>query len=195
MPPWVQRRLDLAIELARGAYIVTLSAGTVHRPPPLDKEGFPIFESAAAARYLIGAGVPAGRVLVERYSYDTIGNAYFSRLVHVDPQGWKRLLVITSDFHLPRTQRVFEWVFGLTPPASAYELHFRGVPDDGMDRDALKERRDKERRSIELLTQLSDRLTTMRDFHQWFFTKHDAYNAEAQAFGSGKVGGFALQSY
>ena len=195
LPRWVQRRLDLAIELSRGAYIVTLSAGTTHRAPPLDENGFPIFESAAGAKYLIGAGVPADRVLIEAHSYDTIGNAFFSRVVHVDPQGFRKLLVITSDFHLPRTQRVFEWVYGLTPQRVPYLLHFRGVPDDDMERSALIERRERERRSMDALTELTQRFTTMKDFHRWLFTEHKAYDSKGEAFGEGAVGGVALQSY
>jgi uncharacterized SAM-binding protein YcdF (DUF218 family) len=195
LPLWVLRRLELAVELARGAYIVTLSAGTTHRPPPINKRGFPIFEADAGAKYLIGAGVAADRILVERYSYDTIGNAYFSRVVHVDPQGFRRLMVITSEFHLPRTKSVFEWVYGLTPQAADYSLHFEGVPDDGVDRAALEERREKERQGMDALMDLIPRLTTMSDFHRWLFTEHRAYNAGSKGFGEGNLGGPALESY
>jgi hypothetical protein len=195
LPPWVLRRLDLAIELARGAYIVTSSAGTTHKPPPIDANGFPIFEWVAAVKYLIGAGVPADRILVDRYSYDTIGNAYFTRIVHADPMAFRRLMVITSDFHLPRARRVFEWVYGLTPRSSEYELHYRGVPDDDLDRSALEQRLEKERRSMDALATLTRRLTTVRDFHRWFFAEHNAYNAAGKAFGEGKVGDVELQSY
>jgi uncharacterized SAM-binding protein YcdF (DUF218 family) len=92
LPSWVRRRLDLAVQVRDASYIVTLSAGTTHRPPPVDTSGYPIFESVAAARYLIAAGVPPDRVLAEAHSYDTIGNAFFSRVVHVDPQGMRNLL-------------------------------------------------------------------------------------------------------
>jgi hypothetical protein len=194
LPLWVRRRLDLAIQLIGGASIVTLSAGTTHRPPPLDEAGFPIFESVTAARYLIDAGVPPDRVLVETHSYDTIGNAFFSRVIHIDPRGMRRLLVITSDFHLARTQTVFNWVYRLTP-ALPYELGFRSVPDDGMDQSVLTERQAKERKSLEELTALAQRLTTLPDFHRWLFTEHDAYNSGRNGLGGRKVAGDALQSY
>src|ERR1700682_5838027 len=115
LPSWVLRRLDRAVQLRRDAYIETLSAGTTHRPPPLDEGGFPIFESVAAARYLIGAGIPPEHILTETHSYDTVGNAFFSRVLHVDLRGFRRLLVITSDFHLARTQAAFNWIYGLEP--------------------------------------------------------------------------------
>ena len=35
---------------------------------------------------------------------DTIGNAYFLRATHTDPAGWRNLVVITNEFHMPRTR-------------------------------------------------------------------------------------------
>jgi len=100
LPSWTKRRLDLAIERhnAKG-YIIALSAGTVYKPPPLNGKGFPLFESVAAAEYLAARGINPKRILTEKCSYDTIGNAYFSRVIHTEPRGWSRLLVITSAFN------------------------------------------------------------------------------------------------
>jgi uncharacterized SAM-binding protein YcdF (DUF218 family) len=195
LPSWVRRRLDLAVQVREGSYIVTLSAGTTHRPPPLSAGGYPIFESIAAARYLIAAGVPPHRVLAETHSYDTIGNAFFSRVVHVDPLGMRSLLVITSDFHLPRTQFVFNWIYGLKPEELPYEIDFRGVADPEMDPSVLRERVEKERKSLQVLAPFTQRLTTMKDFHRWLFAEHDAYNATRKGFGDRKDLGEALESY
>ena len=49
LPPWVENRFDKALDIANGAFIISLSAGTPHKPPPLDSAGRPIFESAAGA--------------------------------------------------------------------------------------------------------------------------------------------------
>lgn len=195
LPPWVQRRLDLAVKLGEASYIVTLSGGTTHRPPPLDSSGFPIFESIAAAKYLINAGVPSDRILAETHSYDTIGNAFFSRVVHVDPRGMRRLLVITSDFHMSRTQLAFNWVYELTPRLSAYEIDFRAVADSEMEGSVLLGRHRKEQESLKVLEDLTKRITAMKDFHRWLFTEHDAYNAAARGFGANSVVGDTLQSY
>lgn len=195
LPAWVRRRLDLAAELFDGRYIITLSAGTVHRPPPLDPRGFPIFESVAGAQYLLRAGVPLDRILTETCSYDTIGNAYFARILHTDPLGLRRLLVITSDYHLPRTELAFTWVYRLTPLISPCELHFRGVADQDMDPSILKARREREQKSLESLNGLARRLTTIQDFHRWLFTEHTAYNSQAGAFRENSVAGDLLRSY
>ncbi len=176
LPSWVRRRLDRALELRGGEYLVTLSAGTPHRPPPLDDNKFPIFESAAGAKYLIEAGVPSNRVLMETSSRDTIGNAFFSRVIHVQPRAWRRVLVITSDFHLERVQAAFDWVYGLTPNPTECGLHYQGVSDPEMDPALLRARIRKEREGLDELARLTTRITTMQDFHRWLFTEHRAYS-------------------
>ncbi len=179
LPSWVRRRLDRALELRRDEYLVSLSAGTPHRPPPLDENRFPIFESAAGARYLIDAGVPSSRVLMEASSWDTIGNAFFSRVIHVQPRGWRRILVITSDFHLERVQAAFNWTYGLTPNPHECELHYEAVSDPEMDPALLRARVRKEREALDKLVRLTDGITTMQDLHGWLFTEHRAYSSPA----------------
>lgn len=195
LPTWVRRRLDLAAELSQGSYIITLSAGTVHRPPPLDDRGFPIFEAVAGAQYLVRAGVPPNRVLTETSSHDTIGNAYFSRMHHADPMQLRRILVITSDYHLPRTIVAFTWVYHLTPVATARQIHFRSVADEEIDASILKARQQRERKSLKALKDLTQRLTTLKDFHRWLFTEHTAYNSTANAFTETNLADDLLRSY
>ena len=106
--PWVQARLERAIALTPPpTYFLPLSAGTTHKAPPLDAEGFPIWESVAAGRYLMARGIASYRILPETISLDTIGNAYFARIQHLEPLQLRRLHVITSEFHLPRTIAIF----------------------------------------------------------------------------------------
>jgi hypothetical protein len=195
VPSWVQGRFDHAVRIQQGEYILALSAGTTHRPPPVDKYGFPIFESAAGAKYLMQAGIPAEQILTETHSYDTIGNAFFSRVLHVDPRGLRRLLIITSDFHLPRTEAAFRWVYGLRPRALSYELHFEGVSDLGMDPEVLRDREGRERKSLNETLALAPRMTHMADFHRWLFTKHNAYNAGGRDASGRDVQGATLESY
>jgi hypothetical protein len=195
LPSWVRGHLDRAIELHSGQYIIALSAGTTHRPPPMDANGFPIFESAAAAGYLMERGIPADRILTETCSYDTIGNAFFSRVLHVDPRQMRRLLVIASGFHMVRVETVFRWVYSLTPQPVPYELRFEAVADLGMDPVVLRGRQQRERESLEILAGITSRIATMADFHGWLFTEHQAYHAARKAFGAGQVDGATLQSY
>ena len=182
LPAWVRCRLDRAIHLYAGQYIIPLSAGTTHRPPPLDPNGFPIHESAAAARYLIEGGIPADRILTETHSYDTIGNAYFARVIHTDPQHLRRLHIITSDFHLPRTQALFEWIYALDPPAQPYALTFEPVTDPSMPPEVLAARQHREHQSLVSVKKLIPSISTLADLHHWLFTAHAAYNSTREAF-------------
>ena len=175
LPLWTQRRLKWAIERRQGAYIVTLSAGTTHKPPPLDVEGYPIFESVAAANYLIKKGVSPDKILVETSSYDTIGNVFFSRMIHVEPLKIKRLLVITSEFHMPRTKAIFEWIYGLDGFSQTCQLSFETVSDAGIDETMLSARQQKEAKSLGTLLETASQISTLREFHQWLFQEHGAY--------------------
>ena len=178
-PPWVRSRLDAAVAAARAEYLITLSAGTLHKPPPMNAYGFPIYESVAAAQYLISKGVPANRLLTETCSWDTIGNAYFGLTIHLEPRGFRRLLIVTSEFHMPRAQAIFEWVCALgSIPRS---LDFVSVPNDGLEEPALSARREKEERGVASVKALALKLGSLAKLHDWLYSEHDAYRSNGHA--------------
>ena len=174
LPPWVIARFDTALELCGEAPIVCLSAGTVHRPPPLNQDGYPWLESVAGARYLLARGTPANRIQVEATSWDTIGNAYFAKLLHVDPAQWRRLLVVTSEFHMPRSRAIFEWVFGMEP--GRYDLQFVASPDTGIQPVLLERRQGKEAAGLESFLETAARIRDLATLHRWLYSQHDAYS-------------------
>jgi hypothetical protein len=177
LAPHVQRRFDRALEVGgHEAPIVCLSAGTVHTPPPLNSEGYPWHESVAGAAYLLSRGVPSERIQVEAISYDTVGNAYFAKLLHVDPAGWHDLIVITSEFHMPRSRAIFEWVFGLTP--GRYQMRFEATSNEGMPAVLLQRRTAKERAALEALQPTMHRIRDLRTLHSWIYSEHKAYTAQ-----------------
>jgi uncharacterized SAM-binding protein YcdF (DUF218 family) len=177
LPDHVAARFDRALEVAGDAIFVPLSAGTPYRPPPLDGRGFPILEARAGADYLVRRGVDPRRIAIEESSYDTIGNAYFSRVIHAIPRGFRRILVITSAFHMPRTEAIFRWVYGLDGPGPACSLDFDPVADAGIDPDALAARASKERMSLESFHALAAGIATLAELHAWIFAEHSAYAA------------------
>lgn len=192
LPEWSKQRLDKALEIYGGEYIITLSAGTVHKPPVLDKKEFPLFESSVAASYLVKKGINPTKVLREWASYDTVGNAFFTRVIHTDPRGWRKLLVISSEFHLARTQDIFDWIFTLDKPKPPYELKFISVTDEGIDPRILLPRIEKEKASLESLQKVKERIVNLEEFHMWMFTNHGAYTVAAKPL---RESGDILKSY
>jgi uncharacterized SAM-binding protein YcdF (DUF218 family) len=177
LPAWVKPRLDRALELAGDAWLMPLSAGTPHRPPPLDARGFPILEARAGADYLVSRGADPRHILMETASYDTIGNAYFSRVIHAIPRGFRRALVITSEFHMARTEAAFRWIWEMPAPGGACPLEFQSVPDEGHDAKMLALRQEKERSGLVVLESLRQRIRTFSELHRWIFAEHGVYSA------------------
>jgi uncharacterized SAM-binding protein YcdF (DUF218 family) len=192
LPPWTLDRLERVVKHYQGEYVLLLSAGTVHRPPPLDKAGFPIFESVAAGHYLLGRGIPPARIRCETCSYDTIGNAYFVRLLYVDPLGLRRLHVLVPEYHLSRIESIFTWVFGLDVPIPPYDLTFEGTPNLGFSAANLQARRERERASLAALDGIRSRITNLRQFHEWLYTEHEVY---AVNLSPRRAAGEVLNSY
>jgi hypothetical protein len=175
LPLWVKTRVETALLHSNGTeWFLCLSFGTTHKRPVLDRKGFPVTEAAAVAQALRARGIPARRILLENISLDTIGNAYFSRAVHTDIRGFRRLLVVTSAFHMDRTREVFGWVFGLRPKRG-YRLDFAAAPDAGLDAQTLAARLRRERQGLLQVRRLARRIRTMEQLHRWLFTEHEAY--------------------
>lgn len=171
--PYVRARLDAAA--ARDAlFYIPLSGGTPHRPQPLDANAYPIFESIPAAQYLHRLGIARNRILPETSSYDTIGNAFFARALHTDPRGLRRLLIVNSEFHMPRTEAIFRWVFGAAP-GEGYAVAFETTPNTGISPQSLTARREREAASLEGVLDLASRITTFADLHDWLYSEHGAY--------------------
>ena len=132
-------------------------------------------------RELLGMGVSASDIYAEGYSDDTIGNAFFARVMHADPRpDWPRLRVITSSFQMERTKAIYDWVFNLRPlPAakSKYELTYEAVDDDGaLPERVLRTRRRREHDSLRtFLAGDLYRRTTLKEVHEWLFLQHSGY--------------------
>ncbi len=69
-------------------------------------------EAKSMAEYAQSMGIPAGAILMEEQSNDTISNAFYIRTQFLDPNHWKKIIIVTSDFHLPRTRYIFDKFLG-----------------------------------------------------------------------------------
>ena len=172
-----RRRARLAHQTADS----TRHAGTAHKPRWRDAAGFATPEASIMAAGLAARGVPLSAIVLESLSDDTLGNAFAARALHTEWRpDWRRLLLITSDFQLPRAQAVYEWIFGLSPPPAVgprYELRCAGVPDAGaLPEDALAARCAREAASLASFSAgVGQSITTMAAAQQWLFTQHGAY--------------------
>lgn len=176
--PWSMERLDWALAYPGQPVLVCLSGYSPHKAPPRDAYGQPITEACGAANYLLSRGCEPGRILTEWSSFDTIGNAFFARIQHVEPRGWSRLLVVTSEFHLPRTRAVFETVLGLpNHHGERWTCQFAGTANRGLSGDILRLREEKEARALAGWRRqvANGAWRTLADFHQWLWTRHECY--------------------
>ncbi|MEK6959740.1 MAG: YdcF family protein [Nanoarchaeota archaeon] len=65
-------------------------------------------EAKAMKEYAVSLGVPEKNILTEEDSKDTIGNAYFTRKNLLEPNNWKNIIVVTSEYHIPRARYIFQ---------------------------------------------------------------------------------------
>jgi uncharacterized SAM-binding protein YcdF (DUF218 family) len=169
LPSWVIARLEQAIALrGQTARFIVLSRGTPHKPPCLTQDGFPIDECSIMAQYLVDKGIPKGRIYKDAWSLDTIGNAYAALTMHAIPLNLRKIIIITSDFHMPRTRSIFSQVFSLLP-MEIFTLKFLETKSE------LPISK-KEERSLTQWEERSKRIHTLYDLHQFMFKEHKAYN-------------------
>lgn len=101
-------RMNLAIEAFyenQAPYIVT--SGWAYRTDS------PIAIADAMRNYAIKRGKIRPRsIITEKNSRDTVGDAIFTKKHLALKRGWKNILVITSDYHVSRTQIIFNFIYG-----------------------------------------------------------------------------------
>ena len=189
-PIYVQSRCKYAATVYESSSnkpkILALSAGTAHVPQLLSSDGLPVWESTATASFLIGLNIPRENVYVETTSYDTISNAFFTRTNFCSIAGWKRLLIITNEFHMMRTKLIFDWVMNApdlrraeTPSKSEkYELYYLSVPDSGLSVDAVQAREEREEKSADnVKNNLSKKYSSLEDVFNFITQDHSFYTS------------------
>lgn len=170
--PNVERRMRLGIEhFQRGEaprIIVTGAWGYMLDTPP------PITEAAAMKNFALNAGIPLDAIVVEEEAKDTVGNAYFTKVRLLEPQSWRRVLVVTSDYHAARSEYIFRKVLGPT-----YEMTFDSAPGEP----EMRANRDlREAKSMALHKKLLDPIADGDDAAIWHLmsTKHPAYSSNPE---------------
>ncbi len=66
----------------------------------------------ALKAYLIESGVRVDQIISDVNSRDTVGDAVFTRVNIAEPMGLTSICVVTSVYHVPRVQKIFDFVYG-----------------------------------------------------------------------------------
>ncbi len=69
-------------------------------------------EAHEMKKYLVKHGVAVRRIITESESLDTISNAVFVRRIVKRRSNWKKILLITSNWHMERAFWIFKKVLG-----------------------------------------------------------------------------------
>jgi vancomycin permeability regulator SanA len=94
--PWLKTRLDRTVELYRqGLFANVIVSGG------LGSEGFD--EAAVMMDYLVSAGIPKSRILIDSGGADTYATAVNAAAL-MDAHGWKSAMVVSQYYHVPRTR-------------------------------------------------------------------------------------------
>jgi hypothetical protein len=175
---WVIRRLDIAVALyqRKPRKIICLGGGTYHKVPHLNHQGFVIHESTACAQYLILQGIPHQNIMREWGSYDTIANGVFAFFNYIIPLSIKKCAIITSDFHIERTMVIFNWINNLKGIQSPIQMEFISVDSNTLYQAIINARIEREKQSLKNLLEVVNKITSIEEFHEWFYTQHNAYN-------------------
>lgn len=110
LPVPAQARVGKGIELYRRGVaprIIMSGRWTFLEPPH-----WPRTEAAAMKELAVDEGVPAGAVLIEDQSVDTLGNAYFTKRKFLEPNDWRKVVIVSSPEHMPRVELIFRHVLG-----------------------------------------------------------------------------------
>jgi uncharacterized SAM-binding protein YcdF (DUF218 family) len=130
----------------------------------------PLFIGAVLKDYAVKLGVPADKILAELNSRDTVGDAFFTKNSYVKSRGWKNLLVVTTDYHVNRTSRIFNFIYG-----PDYVIEVIGAP--GFDN---ADKQHAERKSLEAFERTFENVSAGDDraIYARLSTRHPFYNGE-----------------
>jgi len=112
--------------------------------------------------------IPYCSIITETKSRDTVGDAVFTKKNIISVKTWRNLLVITSDYHVIRTNEIFTYVYG-----KQYSIRVRGAITNKKD-----EQSDNEKKSTNAFheTFLGIKSGDDRSIYKCLCEKHPFYN-------------------
>lgn len=184
LPPWSQERCVAVAALwrclkwrGREVMVLAASGGTPHMPHARNQDGSVEHESVAMSRCLVAEGVEPNLIRAEWQSMDTIGNAAFIRSLLAEPMGLRSLMVITSDWHMPRAEAIFRWVGSLPSASSGCRLQtfFHPVVGAPLPATLASVHSEREAKKIDEIHRLEQRVRTMPQLWDFLYQEHQCY--------------------
>lgn len=126
-------RYDKALEIESNYDFILLSSDKTYRS---FAQGLKKSEARIARDYLISLGMPKNKILMESVSRDTFSNAFFCRKDFIDKFNINTFDVLTSQFHLAKSEYVFDLVFN----RDYYDINYISCSNGDLDKDVLKSR-------------------------------------------------------
>lgn len=88
-------------------------------------ERYGVSLAEAMRNYAMQQGIPKTLIFEEDLSIETVGQLVFCKQGVIDPQGWKRILVISHNYHIQRVKKLADRIFG-----EGYHIDFEGVESE-----------------------------------------------------------------
>lgn len=79
-------------------------------------------EAQAMVEYAQALNLPKSNLLKEEHSHNTVENLQLVNRLFLQPNQWQRMLLVTSDFHLPRVKWIVEKYWH-----PSYQIRYLGV--------------------------------------------------------------------
>lgn len=169
LPPDPKARVGKATELYKDGvapFVIMSGAWTYHFDIHPNRS-----ESKAMKEYAVELGIPEYALIEESKSMDTIGNVYFTKKDIIEQRGFKDIVVVASDDHMPRVKYLFEKIYG-----EAYNLKFV-ISERVIDDVSYEKEMAHESNSMAITHQWLDSFKPGDDASVWklMTTRHPAY--------------------
>lgn len=108
LPENVKRRVEIATKLLKKKKAPRLLMSGRWSALRAQNNDLPFStEASSMAAYAHSLGVPFSKILKEESSTTTFENAFCCVHSFIRPLSWKKLIIVSSDFHLPRVKSMF----------------------------------------------------------------------------------------
>ncbi len=140
--------------------------------------GYGVSEAEVMIKYAAERGVKPTDLIGEDVSLESVGELIFCKLGVIDPRRFRKILVISNNYHLVRLGQIARIVFDAN-----YSVDFAGVKDD-FDEEQVRTVNEKERKSIETFLRTFGQIKPgdSNVFLETLLREHEVYNKNPEEF-------------